>query len=142
MKQLDAVVYNALTAAPGVLSGGGIWKRRAPESTPFPIIVFQQMAGTPSYNLPRQAYKEFVYVVKVIDVGDDNETACDIDAAINVALTDNALEQTELVDNAGTVMAIAYSRRESDIEYEEEDKPGRRLQHVGGAYRFVVVPVG
>jgi hypothetical protein len=139
MKELKEAILTALEADSTLtgLATGGVWHRLAPEGTATPFVVFFQQSGVPAYTNGGLSTKQFVYNVKAIAEGFDDGPASDIDAAFERILTDGALEQLALANGAGTVLSC---RRDSDIDYPEEDKPGRYLQHKGGSFRIFVAP--
>lgn len=129
MIDVDKLIYETL----GELDLDGVEERvfrnRAPEDTPEPFLVFSKSSGRPAYTLADESHRSFLYVVKVIDRGDDQASAAAIDSQVRSALTD-AVDGATL-ESGATVINL---RREGDVEYEEVER-GVTYQHVGGTYR-------
>jgi hypothetical protein len=106
----------------------GIHHQTAPQNAATPYIVFNKQAGTPDWAFQGDPIQSDVWQVKAIDRGPSASTAEDIAIRIDTVLTDAALN----VDDH----AHLYLRRESDIDYPEQDG-AETYHHVGALYRLL-----
>lgn len=135
MRELDEAIVYALDQAAGVPT---VYRGHVDEGDALPAVVFTKSAGTSVYTKvradKRDAYRVFVYIVKAVGEGDNQDGCAAIDRLIDNALTDNALEGVVLDNGEGVIVSC---RRQTDIEYEERTD-GVTYQHIGGSYRVYV----
>lgn len=120
-----------------VSSGQNIWYQQAPAEAPFPLVILSKSSGVPTAvgfgsakpSVANPALQSEVWMVKVVDHNTTADVVEAIDARINSLLTDDPLSPA-----AGTV--VQYLRRESDIDFAEEDS-GEIYWHCGGLYRVI-----
>lgn len=120
---------NGLLATPPTGWSKSIYYQVAPQSAPFPFVVFNKQSGTPAeaFGDP-SAYENDVWLVKAVDrdsSADDAEAAA---ARIAALLNDAALS----ISGA----TLLYLRRQSDVDYAEESD-GVVYRHAGSLYRLI-----
>lgn len=119
-----------LTAMLGPASvGQNIYYQQAPAGAAFPYVIFSKQSGTPTYSFQtgQSAYDSEVWLVKGVDQGSSADTVDAIASRVDTLLTDGALSIS-----GRTQM---YLRRESDVDYSEEDK-GQLFRHAGALFRL------
>jgi hypothetical protein len=134
--QLDTFLFSTLTGATAItdhLADGtaGVWADMAPQNADHPLVVFRQMASTPTWQLNGVAFENLLYDVQTVTIGESTALAGTIDAAISTALD----------DSSGTVTdyGLLYIRRESGVRFPEVYE-GQRINHRGALYRIWLAP--
>lgn len=123
------VTLNALLGAPAAGYSKAIYHNLAPGDSNYPYVVFSKQSGVPTEAMgDPSALETDVWLVKVIDQNTSADPAEAAAARVQALLNDAALS----ISGATHL----YLRRQSDVEYEEEDR-GNRFQHVGALYRLV-----
>ena len=132
MNETREAIYEQLTgdASLMALATGGVHHGRAPQGSAFPTVIFAKLTGTPTHTFTGQLSRE-IWLVKGVSKGASAAPAEAIDAAIETALHDAALQ----IDDQTTL----YLRRESDVDYQEYDGADQ-YNHVGGHYRLFTEP--
>ena len=131
MQAVDAAIYARLSgdAALQALVGQRVYRFRAPEGAAFPYVVFFKAAGGHRWTMGRKYYRPMTYVVKAVA-----EETAGVDAQTVACNADERIE-TLLNDALTVVGQNVECRRLGDVEYVEDDEPGKQYQHVGGTYR-------
>ena len=106
----------------------GVFDDEAPEGTPFPYVVFQQVAAPDEYTFKRRSKTEYVMQVTVWDTGHDKTRAQGLADRIETALNDQPM-----VD----VVGHKQTRRDDSFSFTVREN-GVSYPNVGGNYRIVV----
>lgn len=110
-----------------LLSGtAAVYDGKAPAGTSAPYVVFQRLAGTPSFTFGTTAYENQTVLVKGI-VDGSKKTAGSIAERVDTLLNHGTLTLA-----SGTLMLM---RRLQDIEYDEV-VDGHVWRHVGATYQI------
>ena len=137
MRAIDTALYSRLAAdlvgtlTLGTLGCTGVYRFQAPQGSVEPYVVYQQQAGTDSYNFSARDAKSLLYLVKAVDASTSGLRAAQMAERIDTLLTDKPLSLTGWTN--------IRLRRESDVEYTEVDA-GKTYQHYGALYRVDVRP--
>lgn len=132
MRVVDTALYTRLSSdlgtagTLGTLGITGIYRHQAPQGSVEPYVVFQQQAGTDSYNFRARDARSLVYLIKAVDIGPSGLRAGQAAERIDALLTDYGLSITGF--------KTLRVRRESDVEYTEIDN-GKTYQHIGALFR-------
>lgn len=121
---------NALLGTPPSGWSKSIFYETAPQSAPFPYVIFNKQSGTPSYAMSGSPMENDIYLVKGVDRSDSADGVENISDRLHALLTDSSLTisgRTHL-----------YLRRESDVDYSEV-VDGVTYRHSGSLYRLVSV---
>ena len=136
MDPVRAAIYARLSGdatLTGLLAApGNIFHSIGPQTAAFPLIVFNEAAGTRVLQFAGAHIKNDLWQVKAIAAGSSATPAEDIAARVDV-----------LLDNA--VLAITgrehlYLRNESDIPAYPEQDGAESFWHVGAYYRLWTQP--
>lgn len=106
-----------------------VYHARAPADATFPFVLINKQTGTPTYTFGDHAWDDQTWLAKCVDRSTSSNTAEDVQAAIDSALTDAPLAIT-----GGTLL---YLKRTSDVEY-IETIDGVDYRHHGSLFRVVV----
>ncbi len=135
MNPVRDALYDRLAATAALTAllsdSAALFHRVAPPEARTPFVVFTKQTGTPTWAFDGPPLRNDVWLVKAIDRSGSASLAEDIDAQIDMALTDAPL--------AITGRTLLYLRRESDVDYPEQDG-AETFHHVGGLYRLITVP--
>lgn len=137
MRPVDTALYSRLQNDLGTagtlyaLGCTGVYRQIAPQGSVEPYVVFQQQAGTDSYNFSARDARTLLYLVKAVDASTSGLRAAQMAERIDTLLTDKPLTLTGWTN--------IRLRRESDVEYIETDA-GKTYQHYGALYRIDVRP--
>jgi len=135
---IDSALYTKLvggTALTGLLGGTAIYQYLAPEGTDPPYVIYQRMSQVPINVLSGVAIEDAVYMVKAV-TAQSGTVAGVVNAGSIVGAIDTLLQDQALTITGYTHI---YLRRESSIDYVENDK-GVRYSHRGATYRIMADP--
>lgn len=132
VKNLRAAIYAKLNGASSVTSllasSTAIYHAVAPPEADFPLIVFFQSSGIPSYSFQATNWENSLWTIKAVATADNADTVDDIAGAVETLLTRGSLTIT-----GGTLFGM---RRESDLQYVEVED-GQQIRHSGATFRIV-----
>lgn len=121
-------IRRALTGQLSPLVGGRVYDDVAPQTATYPLIVLHLMDGTDEYTFGGRSHEPHVWLVKAIDKSGSADTADDLAAAIDDALTD----QTLLIPGRTQL----YLRRRTTVRFTEVDGD-ITYRHSGATFRLI-----
>lgn len=129
-KMVGDSTLTGMLGAPAAGYSQNVYYQQAPDGAKFPYIIFSKQAGTPTYTFQtgQAAFDAEVWLVKGVDLATSADTVDAIAARLDALLTDGALSISG--------RSQMYLRRESDVDYSEEDK-GQLYRHAGALFRLV-----
>lgn len=132
---MDTALYAKLNVASLVGSGKatGVYRNSAPQGVALPVIVFVYSLGDDDYVLGNgRGSIRLTYDVRAVVEGHAASTAGTLASTIDSLLTNGTL----------TVSGFTFlmGRRVRPIAYEEDAGAGKKYQHVGGEYEFMLDP--
>lgn len=127
---LFAKLNGDVTLTDMLATSTSIYHRRAPSNAQFPFIIIDKQSGSPTWTFKGRPMSSELWQVKGVDRAESASKAEDIDRRIDVVLTDAAMQLSD--------GALMYIRRETDINYGEENDPDYVVHHIGASYRAVI----
>jgi hypothetical protein len=118
----SAPIYSKLATA------SSIFHEVAPEGAALPFLIFGKQSGVPTYTFGDTYFDSQLWMIKAVG---RSETSNDLEA-VQLAVDTLLTNQTIAIEN-GSLLDL---RRQSDIDYLEEDD-GDQYRHHGGLYRVI-----
>jgi len=129
MNNVDTAIYQTLASnAALMLTATGVYYGVAPQGKVLPYVIFAKQSETDHYVFQGRICVEMMYLIKVVGKGSSIEAIRDAYNLVDIA-----------VNNKRLALGVLQCRRESGLEYLEDDN-GIIYYHVGGLYRLLVVP--